>query len=126
LGAVAYRQAAKQRRIGVVNIKYSSRFILAGVVLLLAMAGAFYWHRAQSVIPTAWLVEKVNFAELEQQEWTRTGGDRAEQWKELKKLMQQGDEIWYYKSPPRFLADESGFALVRKGRAIAKVITLVS
>jgi hypothetical protein len=114
------------QRIHFVNKKHKLPLLLSGIAALLALSGICYWYEAQSVIPADWLVEKVDIAKLEQQEWTRTQGDLPEQWKALKKQMKPGDEIWYYQSPRRFLADEMGYALIRKRKAIAKVVTLVS
>ncbi len=71
-------------------------------------------------------VEKVNLADVEGKEWAKRSDRLGQEWKLLRKQMRPGDELWYYKSQPRFLADEAGYALVRKGRPIAKVVTLMS
>ena len=107
-----------------VNRKRALQLVLAATAVFLGLAGVYYWHTSKSLIPETWLVEKVSLAELEQQEWTR--GNLADEWKALKEQMRAGDEIWYYKSPPRLLADESGFALVRDRRVIAKVVVFMS
>jgi len=95
-------------------------------ILVAVLAGGLYWQTSRAVIPRTWLVERVNLADVEREEWAKRSDRLGQEWKALRKQMRRGDELWYYKSPPRFLADEAGYALVRKGRPIAKVVIFMS
>ena len=52
-----------------------------------------------------------------------------EEWKELLKQMQEGDELWEFESPPETwenLAGRKGIALIRNCQVIAYIVTLMN
>jgi len=53
----------------------------------------------------------------------------SDQWEALKAAMQPGDELYAYRSSPetwRALAGRSGYALVRDGKVVREVVTMLN
>jgi hypothetical protein len=89
--------------------------------------------------PLAWLQERVSIEEAERRfmpmpddrtnyvpELRKPFGFLNAQWEKLKALVQTGDEIWTFRSPPETwqdLAGSAGVALVRKNKVIDAVVT---
>jgi hypothetical protein len=89
--------------------------------------------------PLAWLQERVSVEEAERRfmpmpddrtnyvpELRKPFGFLNAQWEKLKALVQTGDEIWTFRSPPETwqdLAGSAGVALVRKNKVIDAVVT---
>ena len=84
--------------------------------------------------PLEWLSEELSFDEYVSElfaeprkdtSWSRSLQDAID----LKHLFSPVDKIWRYKSPPetwRSLGGRAGFALVRDGRPIAAVVTMMN
>jgi hypothetical protein len=99
-----------------------------------------------SMVPRAWLKERLSFREAERRLdvkhraidsgrvlWhnPRFDGSRGrngfeDRWQEFKESSDPRDELWYYESEWGFLSGEAGYALVRDGEVVDKIITLVS
>ncbi|MGD0147065.1 MAG: hypothetical protein ABSB77_00620 [Xanthobacteraceae bacterium] len=93
-------------------------------------------------IPKEWLDKKISVAEAEAThpglndervqgtpEVAKPFGFRNSQWEALKAEMQPGDELWTFSSPAeswKYLAGRAGVALVRDGKPIKVVITLMN
>jgi lysophospholipase L1-like esterase len=94
-------------------------------------------------VPHEWLKRRVSFAEVER----KFREDEAKikkapvlwknpnppppthfkrQWQQFKGSALPGDELWYYESGWGFLSGEAGYALVRDGRVVDGLVTLVS
>jgi hypothetical protein len=81
-------------------------------------------------ISKEWLRQKTSVAELEAGFARQPPADRwLKGWQELVAAMQPGDELWEYCSPPpswQKLAGEAGYAVVRGGRVVDNIITLMN
>lgn len=82
-------------------------------------------------IPDAWLLDPVDIDEIEAGWLDKPGpyGVPSDEWAELKAQMKPGDEIRAFSSPPDSWenhAGRAGYALVREGRAIAGVVTMMN
>jgi hypothetical protein len=96
------------------------------IAFITACAGRLYWHMNSPVIPKAWLLRRVNLADVEEPDWITRSDKFGEEWRALKRQMKPGDELWFYERPLCVLCDEGGYALVRKGEPIAKLVIFVS
>jgi hypothetical protein len=79
---------------------------------------------AQDVIPKSWLDKEIGVQEAEAQV-----GAQSENWRRLKALLQPGDRLWTFCSSFesfQALAGRCGVAIVRDGRAIAQVVTIMN
>ena len=82
-------------------------------------------------IPSSWLLGVIHMDEIESEWLDKPGpyGVTSRDWMELMSQMKEGDEIRAFKSPPdswEHLAGRAGYALVRKGIAIAGIVTLMN
>ena len=82
-------------------------------------------------VPSTWLFDAVDIDEIESDWLDKPGpyGVSGEEWKELKSQMKEGDEIRAFSSPKDYwenLAGRAGYALVREGKAIAGIITMMN
>ncbi len=82
-------------------------------------------------VPYDWLFGAVDMDEIERDWLNKPGpyGVPKQEWEKLKLLMKDGDEIRAFSSPEdswRHLAGRAGYALVREGKAIDGVITLMN
>jgi hypothetical protein len=56
-------------------------------------------------------------------------GYQHDAWVRFKALMQDGDELWTFSSPPEFweaLMGRAGLCIVRKGDVVASLVTMLS
>ena len=99
-------------------------------------------HAQDPAIPDAWLDKKISVAEAEAAhpginddrierfpDAARPFGFQNREWEALKAAMQPGDEIWTFASPADSwgnLAGRAGLALVRNGRAIKVIVTVMN
>ncbi|MGO9008410.1 MAG: hypothetical protein ACLQIQ_20490 [Beijerinckiaceae bacterium] len=95
-----------------------------------------------AVIPSSWLQEKISVAEAEaahpgvnderlsrHPELAKPFGGLNRQWEALKSEMEPGDEIWTFSNPADYwehLAGRAGVALVRHGKAVKTIVTLMN
>jgi hypothetical protein len=82
-------------------------------------------------IPPAWLCDAVDIDEIERDWLDKPGpcGVPKQKWGELRAQMMDGDEIRAFSAPKdvwQQLAGRAGYALVRKDRPIACIITLMN
>jgi hypothetical protein len=82
-------------------------------------------------VPSEWLLGCVDMDEIESEWIDKPGpyGISREGWDQLKSQMQGGDEIRPFNSPPDDWinkAGRTGYALVRNGRAIDGVVTMMN
>lgn len=94
-------------------------------------------------IPHDWLREKITVEEAERRhpglphderarrfpEIRKPFGFLSAQWEELKAKMQPGDELWEFRSPPeswKHLAGAGGVAVLRDGKVIASLFTIMN
>ena len=82
-------------------------------------------------VPSTWLFDAVDMDEIESDWLDKSGpyGVPNKEWEELKSQMKEEDEIRTFSSPKDYwenLAGRAGYALVRKGKAIAGIITLMN
>jgi hypothetical protein len=87
----------------------------------------------------SWLTEKATLQEIEAENTpdaaTRARDPRLpdkpfafgnDRWEALKSKMQEGDELWYFCSPPeswQHLAGRAGIAIVRAGQIVDSFVT---
>jgi hypothetical protein len=82
-------------------------------------------------VPQSWLRRLVTVEEAESEnthDGVHFGFSNAE-WAALKARMVDGDEIWEFCSPPEsweFDAGEAGFALVRQGIGVDRIVTVMN
>jgi hypothetical protein len=85
----------------------------------------------EPVVPKSWLQKQLTVEEVEaeyRQEGVPFGG-MYEQWVALKSQMIDGDEIWEFSSSAAswdHLAGRAGLALVRNGKAIDCIVTIIN
>jgi hypothetical protein len=85
----------------------------------------------ESVVPQSWLQKQLTVEEVEaeyRQEAVPFGG-MNEQWVALRSQMIEGDEIWEFSSSAAswdHLAGRAGLALVRNGKAIDCIVTIIN
>lgn len=82
-------------------------------------------------VPMAWLFDPVEVAEIESEWLDKPGpyGVPLDEWAKLKAQMKEGDEIRAFSSPSDSwvaLAGRAGYALVREGKAIAGIVTMMN
>ena len=85
----------------------------------------------EEYVPFSWLFEPVDVDEMESDWLDKPSpyGVPSEEWKEFKSQMKEGDEIRAFSSPRDFwenLAGRAGYALVRKGKAISGIVTMMN
>ncbi|MCX7002592.1 MAG: hypothetical protein NTV22_04885 [bacterium] len=82
-------------------------------------------------VPSEWLLDCVDMQEIESTWIGKPGpyGISREGWDKLKAQMEDGDVIWSFESPQDswlHSAGRMGYALVRSGRAIDGIVTLMN
>lgn len=82
-------------------------------------------------VPSDWLGGCVDIQEIEIKWLDKPGpyGISATSWQELRSQMRDGDEIRPFVAPKHFwehLAGRAGYALVRDGRAVNGVVTMMN
>jgi len=87
--------------------------------------------KTNEFVPSSWLIESVDVDEIESDWLDKPGpyGVPNEEWKKLKSQMKKGDEIRAFSSPRDFwenLAGRAGYALLREGKAIAGIVTIMN
>ena len=78
-----------------------------------------------------WLSKRITIpeAEAEHMHAGKPFGFMNDQWEQLKSEMLEGDELWDFSSPPEtwaHLAGRAGIALVRDGKVIRSLITMMN
>ncbi len=71
------------------------------------------------MIPVSWLIERLSLEAIETKLGQRVSHPN---WIELKTLTQDGDEFWWFRSPPHTWSCKvgaAGYVLVREGVPIA-------
>jgi hypothetical protein len=86
----------------------------------------------------SWLTRRASVVEAQQCEWLDyqtldqtpvVRGTEREEWSRLLTQVEEGDELWEFCSPFdswKHLAGRAGIALVRQGRCVAWVITMMN
>ncbi len=77
------------------------------------------------LFPVDWLVRPVSILEAEDHEGLRS----MERWNDLTAVIQPGDEIWLFCSPPRtweVMMGREGYVLLRNGKEIDRVVTVMN
>lgn len=85
----------------------------------------------ESAIPQSWLTKRVTLDEVETQHTYhgKVFGGLHEAWETLKSQIAEGDELWEFSSSSEsweHLAGRAGIALVRDGKAIDSLVTLMN
>jgi hypothetical protein len=125
------------------------RFLVALLgLILLAPAGPAHAaddaaNESAQPIPTAWLEERISVQDVEAG-YSVIAADRLDQapaaifeplgskrseWDALKAEMKPGDEVWTFASPADswvHLAGRAGYALVRAGKPIKVIVTIMN
>jgi hypothetical protein len=118
---------------------------LAAALLSMIVMGAVLPAAAAedaAPIPTAWLDKKISVAEAEAAhpginderiqrfpDAAKPFGFRSGEWEALKAAMQPSDEIWTFSSSAKSwqdLAGRAGIALVRDGKPIKVLVTMMN
>jgi hypothetical protein len=77
------------------------------------------------MFPADWLVRQTSIQEAED----HTGVRGMRRWNDLKTAIEPGDEIWIFCSPPKMweaMMGRRGFVLLRNGKEIARVVTVMN
>jgi hypothetical protein len=84
-------------------------------------------------VPRSWLYERLSSqqagADNTRPEGSVPFGGQNDKWERLKASLQTGDEIWAFCSPPESwerCAGGSGVAVVRKGRVVDCLVTMMN
>ncbi len=121
-------------------------FLLAALSTIAAMIlWPGFWNQMFGVaatriptIPAAWLNQRTTVVEAEAAHMVRLEklgpdpiafGFQNGQWREVLALLQPGDELWNYSSPSETwqnLAGRAGIAVVRDGKVVATLMTLMN
>lgn len=125
---------------GVVPIRFAHWYFGAALFASIAMHQVF----AQDVeIPPDWLRAKITVEEAERQHPGIPSDDRVakfpyiakpfafqnKQWEAMKADMKPNDQLWEFSSPGpswKALAGRAGIALVRNGKVIASIVTVMN
>jgi hypothetical protein len=116
------------------------RLIVASLLAIsLGLCTMTSWADDMPPIPKAWLDKKVSIEEAEAShpgvhdarvqsmpEIAKPFGFLSSKWEALKAVMQPGDELWTFASPPdswQDLAGRAGVAVVRDGNPIKIIVT---
>ena len=83
------------------------------------------------LVPPSWLFGPVDINEMESDWLDKPGpyGVPTEAWIKLKSKMVEGDEIRAFSAPEEYwknLAGRAGYALVREGKVIASIVTMMN
>ena len=83
-----------------------------------------FWVHAMKGLPRFRCVRRpVSIAELDAQ----CHGRQKAEWEELRAKMEPGDEIWPFKFDARsYLGLRQGFLVLRRGKPIGGIVTMVS
>jgi hypothetical protein len=78
-----------------------------------------------------WLQNRVTFAEIDSIYGNSPSENFRREYHEFKAQFQEGDELWYFCSPPeswgkKCLAGRAGYMLIRKGEVVASIVTLMN
>jgi hypothetical protein len=71
------------------------------------------------------LIKKISIEDAEWEYW----GALEKRWLEMKQQIQSGDELWQFTTPPKtweHLYGRAGIALVRQGRIINSIVTVMN
>jgi hypothetical protein len=95
-----------------------------------------FWRQSRAAdVAMEWLKNRITVAEAEAKHMVRTSagavafGLQNGQWRELRGLMRDGDEMWEYCSSAdswKHLAGRAGIALVRKGQIVDAITTAMN
>ena len=82
-------------------------------------------------VPPKWLFDPVDIDEIESDWLNKSGpyGVPKEAWIKMKSQMIEGDEIRAFSAPEEYwknLAGRAGYALVREGKVIASIVTMMN
>ena len=82
-------------------------------------------------VPPKWLFDPVDIDEIESDWLNKSGpyGVPKEAWIKMKSQMVEGDEIRAFSAPEEYwknLAGRAGYALVREGKVIASIVTMMN
>ena len=85
----------------------------------------------EEFVPESWLFDPVDMKEIESEWIGKPGpcGVTSESWAELRSHTKKGDEIRAFSSPEDYwenMAGRAGYAVVREGRAIAGIVTMMN
>lgn len=84
-----------------------------------------------NIIPKAWLANRVSIHDAEKGNMVDgvPFGSQSAEWEALKAAMADGDELWQFGSPSdswQHLAGREGYAIVRNGKAVGTIVTMMS
>lgn len=83
------------------------------------------WAKSERPFPPAeWLVRRTSIGAFD-----GTDVRKHRDWSNIKARMTERDELWEFSSPPEYwegLAGRAGIALVREGRPIAHIVTMMN
>jgi hypothetical protein len=82
-------------------------------------------------VPPKWLFDPVDIGEIESAWLDKPGpyGVSREAWIKLKSQMVEGDDIRAFSAPADYwenLAGRAGYALVRDGKVVASIVTIMN
>jgi hypothetical protein len=85
----------------------------------------------ENVIPKQWLDREVSVEQIETEHMVRgvPFGAMNDAWQQLKASLQPGDRLWTFCSSPesfRALAGRCGIALVRNGKVVKQLVTMMN
>lgn len=87
----------------------------------------------EDVIPKNWLCDQLSLQQAEAVNTASDGGvpfnKQNDRWERLKSSLRDGDQIWSFCSSPEsweHLAGRAGFAIVREGRVVDSIITIMN
>jgi hypothetical protein len=116
------------------------RFLAGHIELCLRWLDKARSAESKAWPPSEWLTKRLTFSEFEslgvrpggwsvENSSSRSSTGEQREVQQLKLRMLAGDEIWAFSSPPetwQMLAGRAGVALVRDGRPIGYVVTLMN
>ena len=85
----------------------------------------------RSAVPPQWVHSKVTLDEIEVKNRAKglISPEDCPEWRKFKSLIQEGDELWCFTSPPKFFfhcAGSMGYVIIRNGEQVDNFVAIMN